>query len=347
MNQILALLEQDPSYCERFLKYASSRTECPFTVYTFQTVTELQRFAHQNDIDLLLSDAQAAGDEELEKLPVHTRVELTEEPMGETQVLAGGRPDAPHKIYKYQSGEKILHELVSSYQLAKKSEPKNRQGLARLYLVYSPIGRSGKTCFAESLTKTLEKDMRALYVSLEEVSARADASMQSGSGSLSDALYFSKKERLDAERLRTMITRVDGMDLIPPVRSPEDIATLRDAELPQFIQTLRAEVDYDAIVLDTDSILSRVEGILPQADWIFMPVTDQPAHYRKLSALEHYLSGSPHRAALDRIVKLIVPLEHTGYSEAEVSERLSEFTAAVIRNYLYDAEPQRAVRQHA
>ena len=57
MNQILALLEQDPSYCERFLKYASSRTECPFTVYTFQTVTELQRFAHQNDIDLLLSDA--------------------------------------------------------------------------------------------------------------------------------------------------------------------------------------------------------------------------------------------------------------------------------------------------
>ena len=77
MNQILALLEQDPSYCERFLKYASSRTECPFTVYTFQTVTELQRFAHQNDIDLLLSDAEAAG-------------------------------------------EKILHELVSSYQLAKK-----------------------------------------------------------------------------------------------------------------------------------------------------------------------------------------------------------------------------------
>ena len=44
MNQILALLEQDPSYCERFLKYASSRTECPFTVYTFQTVTDLQRF---------------------------------------------------------------------------------------------------------------------------------------------------------------------------------------------------------------------------------------------------------------------------------------------------------------
>ena len=186
--------------------------------------------------------------------------------------------------------------------------------------------------------------MRALYVSLEEVSARADASLQSGNASLSDALYFYKKERLDAERLRSMITRVDDMDLIPPVRSPEDIATLRDTELPQFIQVLRASVDYDAVVLDTDSILSRVEGILPQADWIFMPVTDQPAHYRKLSALEHYLSGSPHRAALDRIVKLIVPLEHTGYSEVEASDRLSEFTAAVIRNYLYDAQPQRAVR---
>ena len=347
MNQILALLEQDPSYCERFLKYASSRTECPFTVYTFQSVTELQRFAHQNDIDLLLSDAQAAGEEELEKLPVHTRVELTEEPMGEKQTLACARPDAPHKIYKYQSGEKILHELVSSYQLSKKAEPKNRQGLARLYLVYSPIGRSGKTCFAESLTKTLQKDMRALYVSLEEVSARADASMQNGSGSLSDALYFYKKERLDAERLRAMISSADGMDFIPPVRSPEDIATLRDAELPQFIQTLRAEVDYDAIVLDTDSILSRVEGILPQADWIFMPVTDQPAHYRKLSALERYLTGSPHRAALDRIVKLIIPLEHMGYSEAENAERLSEFTAAVIRNYLYDAEPRSAIRPNA
>ena len=78
-----------------------------------------------------------------------------------------------------------------------------------------------------------------------------------------------------------------------------------------------------------------------------MPVTDQPAHYRKLSALEHYLSGSPQRAALDPIVKLIVPLEHTRYSEAAASERLSEFTAAVIRNYLYDAEPRSAIRPNA
>ena len=344
MNQILALLEQDSSYCERFLKFTSSRTACPFTVYTFQTVTELQRFAHQNDIDLLLSDAETAEDEALRHLPVHTRIELSEEPPGEAQKLSGGLPDAPKKIYKYQSGEQILRELVSSYQLSKTSEPKKRQGLARLYLVYSPIGRSGKTSFAESLAKTLQKDMRALYISLEEVSARADTLHPDSAGSLSDLLYFYKQERMDTERIRTMITSVEGMDFIPPVRSPEDIATLHDEELPQFMQALRAAVDYDAIVLDTDSILSRVEGILPQADWIFMPVTDHPAHSRKLTALEHYLSGSPHRAALDRIVKLVVPFENHGYSENETAERLSEFTSAVIQNYLYDRSPRSDIR---
>ena len=46
-------------------------------------------------------------------------------------------------------------------------------------------------------------------------------------------------------------------------------------------------------------------------------------------------------------MKLIVPLEHTGYSEAENAERLSEFTPAVIRNYLYDAEPRSAIRPNA
>ena len=347
MNQILALLEEDKSYCERFLKYASSRAECPFTIYTFQSYTELQHFAHQNPIDLLLTDAHVAKQGAVQTLPVRTVVELSEEAEGELPRLAGAS-DGPKKIYKYQSGEKILHELISNYQLEKRAQGGiQAHGNARLYLVYSPIGRSGKSMFAESLAHTLQKDMRVLFLSLEEVSARADVSMQEGNASLSDALYFFKQQRLDEARFREMISTVNGIDCILPVQSPEDMSALREDELTQFMQLLRTMVDYDAIVVDTDSMLSRVEGLLPQADWIFMPVTDQPAHQRKLSALEHYLSGSAHRTALDHIVKLVVPFDDGRTSPSTAAERLSEFTSAVVRNYIYDEPPKGTIRYNA
>lgn len=343
MRQILALLEPDSGYCARFSKYASARPECPFTVYTFQDTASLQRFAHQHPIDLLLSDSDALQDEALQSLPVGTRVELSEEPTDAAVPMAQPSTE-PQRIYKYQSGEKILHELVSSYRFQKRNDPaKPRSGLARLYLIYSPIGRSGKTTFAESLAKELQKEVRTLYVSLEEMPAWTDASMKSPAASLSDVLFLYKQEHLVTEQLQGMISHIDGLDLIPPVRSPEDLSALPEAELPQFIEKLRAQIPYDVLVLDTDSMVSRIEGILPQADWIFMPVTDEPAHHRKLAALEHYLSGSPQRAALDRIVKLVIPKIHGDASGTDPAARLSEFTSAVIRNYIYDTAPPRAL----
>ena len=341
MRQILALLEPDSAYCARFSKYASSRTECPFTIYTFQDAGALQRFAHQHPIDLLLSDPTSLQDETLQSLPVGTRIELSEEPVNTGAAASGPAATEPRRIYKYQSGERILHELVSTYQFEKRNDPaRPRSGLARLYLIYSPIGRSGKTIFAESLAKELMKEVRTLYVSLEEMPAWTDAAIKNSTASLSDVLFLYKQEHLLTEPLQSMISHSDGLDFIPPVRSPEDLATLQEAELPQFIEKLRAQIPYDVLVLDTDSMVSRIEGILPQADWIFMPVTDEAAHHRKLVALEHYLSASPQRAALDRIIKLVIPKPHGDASDADVNARLSEFTSAVIRNYIYDAAPQ-------
>lgn len=339
MEQILALLEQDKSYCERFSKYAASRSECPFTIYTFQSYAELQQFAARNPIELLLTDRSTQEEASLTSLPIRSVIELSEEPTEAADRQAIASAEEPRRIYKYQSGENILRELVSSYQCRRKpAEAPRPQGSARLFMVYSPIGRSGKTAFAESLARSLRKDMRVLYITLEEVSVRAEAYMENSSYTLSDALYFYLQDRLDPERLRSMITGVRGMDLIPPVRSPEDISSLKSEDLLHFLQHLRVQAGYDAIVVDTDSMLSRIEALLPEADWIFMPVTEDAAQHRKLTALEQHLAASSHRAVLDRIVKLVVPIPRQ-----DEDPRLTEFTEAVIRNYIYEKAPQKAV----
>ncbi len=343
MEQILALLEQDKSYCERFSKYASSRSECPFTVYTFQSSEELRRFAAQNPIELLLANADPQEKTALQSLPVHSMIELSEEPPVRTDPRHAGLEEAPNRIYKYQSGENILRELVSGYQCRKKpAEAPKQQGTARLFMVYSPIGRSGKTAFAESLARILPKDMKTLYLSFEEVSSRTSLYTENAACTLSDALYFFMQNRLDSERLSSMIMHVQDVALIPPVRSPEDIASIKPEELLRFLQHVRMHAGYDAVVVDTDSLLTRVEALLPEADWIFMPVTEEAAPHRKLAAFEQHMSASSHRAVLDRIVKLVVPVPHPESGTSE-DPRLSEFTSAVIRNYIYDEKPRKAV----
>lgn len=335
MEQILALLEQDKSYCERFSKYVASQRECPFTIYTFQSYAELQRFAAQNPIELLLTGKDSREQNALQSLPIHSVIELSEEPTADAHRRSSSAAEGPHRIYKYQSGENILRELVSGYQCRKKAaEAPKPQGTAQLFIVYSPIGRSGKTTFAESLARMLRRDMQTLYISLEEVSAQAEAYTQQASYTLSDALYFFMQDRLDPERLRTMITGFRDMDLIAPVRSPEDISSLKGEELLRFIRHLRTQSGYDAIVLDTDSQLTRVMELLPEADRIFMPVTEEAAQHRKLIAFEQHLAATPHRAVLDRIVKLLVPMPRQS-PDASEDLRLSEFAEAVIRNYIY------------
>lgn len=372
MQHILAFFDEDKVYGDRFKKFASSHSNCPFTVYSFHDYKALKNFSLDHPIELLvgseakflhkdtedmesrycsesdetdfISDNYGASSDTnpLSSINARSFISLSEYPINSTEESSKEPSETGirHQIYKYQSGENILREIMTAYGKKSPSVRKtNSSSLSKLYLIYSPIGRSGKSSFAKSLTKALRRDCNTLYITLEEVSDPVDTHCDAiYHDTLSEAFYFYKEGKLTNSRFRELIYHSDDYDHILPVRTPEDITTLDSNELTEFIEHIRLISGTDAIILDTDSILSRIEGILPLANNIFMPVTEDASANLKLQLLETYLSKTQSPEVLDKIVKLLVPNPYEFVSSPEeVSlDYLNDYTSAVIKNYIYN-----------
>lgn len=359
MQHILAFFDEDQIYSDRFKKFASAHSNCPFTVYSFHDYKALEHFSQDHPIELLVGSeikvsdhdqgahtpggpesTEASFDNPLYRIPARSLIRLSESP---PKPYSGSATQSSvhrnHEIYKYQSGESILREILSVYGKREESPIEYNGELAKLYLVYSPIGRSGKTTFARSLTKALTKDCNPLYITLEEVSDletfHGDALFHD---TLSEAFYFFKEGKLTKSRFQDLICHSKDYDHLLPVRTPEDLTTLDSGELIDFIQHIRSVSEKDAIILDSDSILSRIEGLLPYASRIFMPITEDSSSNLKLGLLESHLSRSQSPEVLNHITKLIVPNTeklHPSIDMPNASDTLMEYTSAVIKNYIY------------
>ena len=74
--------------------------------------------------------------------------------------------DSGKEIYKFQSGDDIIREVMAVYSEIPGIRP-NTAGATdqsrRIIGVYSPIGRCGKTCLALAIGQILAKEEKVLF----------------------------------------------------------------------------------------------------------------------------------------------------------------------------------------
>ncbi len=326
MEKILALYDSDRQYSERLGRFLESRSELPFRVYRFQDPEKLRAFSDRQHIDLLLSDAHCA------------REAQDSCSAREVVCLRESNEDCPEdgSIYKFQSGDGILRELMKHYAAAPVPE---RRGSTRLYLIYSPLGRIGKSCFALTLARLLSQECPTLYLSLEENAAFTEGQSLQHNGTLSEALYYHKQGLLDPVRLQSLLCDAEGLSYIPPVRNPEDLSALSAAELSAFMDTLQSSSRCSALVADTDTAVSRAAALFPAADKIFIPVREDSASRQKLSRFEDFLTHARLLREPERLIRLLLPQDSSITDAAALLNQcrpgaLTDYARAVLQNYI-------------
>lgn len=319
MEKTLAIFNRDRLYTERLGAFLRRQRELPFQIHTFTDTEELRRFSRKKAIDLLLYGEECEA--ELGGISVSERVSLTE---------SSGYTDKSRFIYKYQSGELIARELASHYgDIKEEGGSRIFMRDASVYMIFSPIGRSGKTAFAMELADALSENMRVLFVSMEEYGGGEKLSY-GGSEGLSEAIYYFKENELDEDRLKALCESRGGLDILPGLRSPDDISMLSSQELGRFIACLSRCSVWDAVVLDTDSVISRFYESFSLCRRVFIPIKEDSGSLEKLQSFHHFLDGMGMLSADNRFIKLLLP-------DTEVQKSgsgLREFTDAVIRRYI-------------
>ena len=163
-KSIFAVCDLEASYACNLMDYLNEKKSTPFEVQAFTNVESLEAFARENEIEILLISTRAMCNE-IRELPVNRTIILSE---GET---LQGLEEYPF-VYKYQSSDQVLAEVME-YYTELHPQPHILTAASRntkIYGVYSPVGRTGKTSFALTMGEVLAETKQVLYLNFEEFS---------------------------------------------------------------------------------------------------------------------------------------------------------------------------------
>ena len=196
-GKILAICTQEPEYARGLSEYILGRRELLFQVMVFLDLEKLRQFINEHRVDLLLLDDIYADTETMDVKQVFMLCD--DRNYKET--------DCYHPIYKYQSGEKIIAEILSCCAEEEGSETILRIQKADVEVigVYSPIHRIGKTQYALQLAKEFAKKGNTLYLNLEAYAGRQEGEEETGG--LTEILYYLRQGCKNMGiRLETLLT---------------------------------------------------------------------------------------------------------------------------------------------
>lgn len=303
MKKIMAVYDEDPFYAERLSDYVNRKEKGVFAAQAFTSKERLEEFAKNHNIDVLLTGA-SAEETGISEIPSVQKIYLTEEP-GSAE-----NKEMP-EIYKYQSGDDIIREVMAAYceiPEAKAEFPGLFDKEKRIIGIYSPVGRCGKTSLALAIGQLLAKEEKALFITLDTFTGFSGLLDEPWKRDLSDLIYYYKQGRFHALRLNSIIYYLGDMAWLPPIRFPDDYNQITAEEMADFISKIVQESGYRTVVLDIGNYGRQMMPLLEICQVVYMPVKEDVISQAKLQEFEQYVDDCGKRRLKERFHKVHVPL---------------------------------------
>ncbi len=282
----IAVCDSEEGFASDFAEYLNHKKKLPFYAEAF---TDTERFcacAGKSPPGLLLI-GQGDMNEQVESLGVPCVVLLSGEKIQE---------EAEYKqIYKYQSAESMLHEVMEYYTQSGSTEqyPKSWEKLDVIG-VYSPLARCGKTSLALTLGQILGEEREVLYVNMEDYSGFSGLLGLGERRNLSDFFYQLRcQSEQGAALLEGLAVRGGQMDYIPPALSWEDVRSISFSEWLEFFRFVEKETRYETLILDIGNGCREIFRLLELCHIVYVPVLKDWLSQCKLRQFRELMGGFP------------------------------------------------------
>lgn len=308
--KVLGIFDVDIEYAVAFSGYISGRKGVPFEIRTFTTKEALLQYCRNNRMEILLISMDAM-EEEFEVLPVTQIILLSD---GERSSTFLEYPS----IYKYQSGDGILREVMACYAVSHNgmdlAVPSDTE--TRLIGVYSPVKGSQKTAFALALANVLGEGSATLYVNLEMFSGFSKWMEQNEKRDVGDLMYFYLQNPMRlAAQLQATVLSIHNIDYIPPFHFGGSIF---DVDTKQWIGLLLGILKtglYENVVVDIGDNLGEIQELLAVCHQVFAPIDDSVLSQCKKKEFEEFLFRTEYGDILERIRYVELPREELNGQE--------------------------------
>lgn len=273
----LVICDEEFRYARNLGEMISESDVLAVKVYTCTSLEKTLELAKEKQIHILLISEKYCKEE-------RDNIEAKQ-----TFVLTKGTVEnlnpKEHMIYKYQSADQIVQEILETYaeNVEENIIKQARRNKTKLLAVYSPIHRVGKSRFAIALGKELSKKEKVLYINMEEYPGEPFLDVYKNH--LGDVICYLKQKNFGL-RLQTTVQRVDGLDYIPPMEMCTDLREIALDEWIELFEMIFEHSNYETLILDLGESVQGLFKILQKCNEIYMPTLEDEASRKKLQRYE-------------------------------------------------------------
>lgn len=301
-NGTIAIYDSEADYALKLAEYFRLKNGLNYSVLVFTDYNSLKNYLSENEIDMLLiSEEFCMYIEELQNVP-------------NLFILTDGNIDTALKqytsLYKYQSADRILRDVMSCYALSSSKEKitVSTSTPAKIIGIYSPVKRCGKTSLALAYGCIVSMTENSLYINFEEYSGFSFFTDDIASGDLSDLLYFYRQNPSNIGKKLVALSRIyHNLNYIPPMQFSYDIKNMEGEDLNHFIHAVSQTEQYQNIILDISDSLKDVPTLLSACDKIFMPSTKDAISQLKIDEFFKSISTLNNSSIKDKTEIITLP----------------------------------------
>lgn len=330
-KHILAVCDLEEAYARNFMQYLNRKRNIPFQIQAFSSVEKLLEAGNREPIEVLLISDKAMT-EEVRRLSI-----------GQIMILTEGvhdpRLDQYPSVYKYQSSESVLREVMACYgsQIARPTSLPIVKKPMELIGIYSPLGRVLKTSFALTMGQILARDRAVLYINLEDYSGFEELFQKSYDSGLSDLIYYMNQQQSGLmHKVTGMVESISNLDYLPPAISPMDIRGARYKDWIYLLEELELHSSYETVILDMGDGVDELFRLLDDCHKVYMPVLSDVMSQAKIKQFERLLSMWDTPAVLEKLHRVKPPFHSSfnkgpQYVEQLVWSQLGDYVRQVLR----------------
>ena len=305
MRHIIAVIDTDIRFALKLSDFLSKEDRIPFKAVAYSSFHMYKSEASSLGVVAFIADLENV-DECIETgLPVFL---LSDDAMVKSKYSDSS--DLLHSIFKFSSVHIIVNELLAFFSKNNSFALPGGVKRARVYGVYSPINRCGRSATAIALHAYFcSVTTSSLLISFDEYDSVFSVLRNEGSRDLSDVFYRYKTGDLNFAKLGECISRVEDLNILLPARYNEDLFYLSEGELLKFLNGILSANLFEVIVVDFGSIGRRSMQILDICDKIFFPVMEEKCkvEYSKINEFKALTGRNGYADILSKLIYINVP----------------------------------------
>ncbi len=303
MKRIIAIRTGDIGYGEELAKKINARSDAVYHAVVFSNEEAYIDYDSENHVDILLLD------EDL--LYSSKYVPKAEYVCGLSEMSSAAEKSGVDVIFKYQSSEVIMNEIMKNYgRLKQGSEKLPKTGKTGFICVCSPVGGSYCSTFSLALATYLAVGQKVLFVSLDPFYELPGEIKNPDNSNFTDVIYYLDQGGENIiEHLSTLIGRIGSLEYISGASHWFDLYDFSPEHMHSLLSGISEAGIYDKVVFDVGMIGAASMELLLASEKIYTPVGNGSGSENKVKEWKRQIEFSGQIQLCDRIKEIRIPYD--------------------------------------